>query len=81
MTTAEIKLDLFRKIDNLSEAELAKFYDILVSFLNSSLRYNLSEEEVQAIDDALKASEKGEIYTHDEVVEDFRQKYPSLKFK
>ena len=43
--------------------------------------YELSEEENKAIDAALRESEKGEVYSHDEVMREAKEKYPHLKFK
>lgn len=81
MNAAEIKLDLFRKIDNLKESELEKMYNKFLALLNASSPYKLSNDEKAAIDEALEASKQGKVYTHDEVMEDARGKYPNLRFK
>jgi len=78
MNAAEIKLDLFRRIDGLSKADLEKFYTNFLALLNSTSKYKLSEEEKKAVDEALEESEK---YSHDEVMKEAKQKYPNLKFK
>lgn len=44
MTTAEIKLDMFRKIDNLSESQLEKIYHVFLSLLKFE-KYSLSDAE------------------------------------
>jgi predicted transcriptional regulator len=80
MNIAELKLELFRKIDNLNEADLKKIYHKFVALLDTSV-YNLSEAEDKAVDQALEASKKGEIHTHEEVVKESRHKYRNLKFK
>jgi predicted P-loop ATPase len=79
MNVAELKLDLFRKIDNIEESELEAIYNKFVALLNSRPPYKLSEKEKVAIDEALEAGRK--TYNHDEVIEEARQKYPNLKFK
>ncbi|HOB85925.1 MAG TPA: hypothetical protein PK521_11910 [Bacteroidales bacterium] len=78
MNAAEIKLDLFRKIDNLNEPELGKIYKKFLALLNAVPPYKLSREEKAAIEAAL---ENGLTYTHDEVKEESRRKYPKLRFK
>ncbi|WP_088656215.1 hypothetical protein [Geofilum rhodophaeum] len=81
MNAAEIKLDLFRKIDKLKESELEKMYNKFVALLNASSPYKLSKDEKAAIDEALEASKRGEAYTHEQVMEEARGKYPNLNFK
>lgn len=78
MNTAEIKLDLFRKIDNLNEPELEKIYKKLIALLNAVHPYKLSKEEKAAIDEVL---ESGQTFSHEEVMEEARRKYPNIRFK
>ncbi len=81
MNAAEIKLDLFRRIDNLKESDLEKVYNKFVALLNASSPYRLSTDEQAAINEALEASKRGETYTHEQVMEEARGKYPNLRFK
>lgn len=81
MNAAEINLDLFRKIDKLKESELEKMHNMFVALLNSSSSYKLSKDEKAAIDEALEASKRGKAYTHEQVTEEARSKYPNLDFK
>lgn len=81
MNAAEIKLDLFRKIDKLKKPELEKMYNKFVALLNASSPYKLSKDEKAAINEALEASKQGKSYTHEEVMEEARGKYPKLNFK
>lgn len=81
MNAAEIKLDLFRKIDRLNEAELEMVYEQILALMSATSRYNLSDDENRAIDASLKVSDEGAGYTYDEVVEEASRKYPNLKFK
>jgi predicted transcriptional regulator len=81
MNAAEIKLDLFRRIDGLGESDLEILYNKLIALLNTSSQYKLSKDEKVAIDEALEASKNGLIFTHEEVMEEARSKYPNLDFK
>jgi predicted transcriptional regulator len=81
MNAAEIKLDLFRRIDSIKESELEILYNKLIALLNSSSSYKLSKDEKAAVNEALNASRSGKTYTHEEVIEEAKGKYPNLKFK
>lgn len=81
MNAAEIKLDLFRRIDSLPKTDLEKVYNKFLAVLNSTSNYQLSKAERMAVEEALEESEKGNIYSHEEVMTESRQKYPNLKFK
>ncbi|HKJ42790.1 MAG TPA: hypothetical protein VKA27_11905 [Sunxiuqinia sp.] len=81
MNTAELKHKIIQSIDHLNEKDFEKVYPLLVEALQSTTSYQLSEEENKAIDSALEASEKGETYSHNEVVSEAKKKYPNLKFK
>ncbi len=80
MNTAEIKLDLFRRIDNLKEKELKILYGKLVELLEDP-KYQLSKAESQAIDEALESTDYENFKTTQEVMSEAKQKYPKLKFK
>lgn len=81
MNSIEIKHNLIRKIDSLNDSDLEKVYQQLLDILKIASPYQLTEEENIAIDEALKVSEKGEVYSHDEVMNESKTKYPNLKFK
>lgn len=81
MNAAEIKLDLFRKIDSLKEPELEELYYKFIALLSSTSSYKLSKSEKTAIDEALEANKNGKTYTSEEVMEEARRKYPNLNFK
>ncbi|TCO08365.1 hypothetical protein [Natronoflexus pectinivorans] len=72
---------MFRKIDKLKESELEKMYNKFIALLNASSAYKLSKDEKAAIDEALEESKQGKFFTHEEVMEEARGKYPNLKFK
>ncbi len=82
MRNAELKLDIFRIVDQLSESELQKLYSMvsdLVSDDNTSLGTppwdRLSEGERTAIEKGLLQLEQGQGIPHDEVMSTFRKKY------
>jgi len=79
MNAAEIKLDLFRRIDGLPKAELEKFYEKVLAILNSTSQYKLSEPEKSAIEEAISSKEN--LQTHADVVAEAKERYPKLKFK
>ena len=81
MNTSEIKLDLFRKIDSLKDAELQRLYEKFLALLNTTSSYALSKEEKTAIEEAIEASEPGRTNTHADVMDEARAKYPNLRLK
>ena len=81
MNSIELKEKIIQQIDCLNEEDLEKVYNQLLEILKSANHYKLSEEENEAIDSALKVSEEGETYSHNEVISEARNKFPNLKFK
>jgi hypothetical protein len=81
MNTLELKNKIIRKIDSLNDADFEKVYNQLLEVLQLSAPYKLSEEENEAIDSALKVSEEGETYSHEDVIFEAQTKFPNLKFK
>ena len=81
MNAAEIKLDLFRRIDSLKEADLEKVYNEVIALLSKTSPCKLSNAEKAASDEALEASKDGKRYTREEVMKEARQKYPDLNFR
>ncbi len=81
MNTAEIKLELFRKIDRLRSEELEIVYNNISSFINDSTKYKLSDDERNGIDIALEESAKGNVFSSESVVAEAKQKYPGFKFE
>ena len=81
MNAAEIKLDLFRRLDSLDNNQLEKVYKKIIALINTDTPYKLSEAEKTAINEALEASKDGKTYTREEVIEEARRKYPNLNFK
>ncbi|MBN1985064.1 MAG: hypothetical protein JW761_02110 [Prolixibacteraceae bacterium] len=81
MNAAEIKLELFRKIDRLSSEELEIVFNNISTFINASSKYTLSDDERKGIDVAFEESAKGNVFSSESVVEEAKQKYPGLKFE
>ena len=81
MDIAERKLDLFRRIDNLKGYELEKIYQKLLSLINATSSYSLTEAEKKAIDHALLPGEERQLYTTTEVMKEAKKKHPTLRFK
>jgi len=81
MNTIELKNKIIQKIDALNDEEFEKVYQQLSEILQSATPYKLSEEENEAIDSALKASEESGTYAYDDIHREAKKKYPNLKFK
>lgn len=80
MNTAEMKLDMFRRIDKLPKTNLEKIYNRFLALMNSTSNYKLSKTERKAVEEAFEESEKGNVYSHEDVMIEAKQKYPNLKF-
>ncbi len=81
MNAAEIKLDLFRRIDKLPKAELERIYEKVLAIINTTSKYKLSEQEKNAINEAISESGKKNLQNHADVVAEASKRYPNLKFK
>jgi len=81
MNAAEIKLELFRRIDNLPNTELDGLYSKFIALLESNSVYQLNDFEKKAIEEALENSEESRLVEHLDVINEASTKYPNLKFK
>lgn len=81
MNAAEIKLELFRKIDRLPNADLENLYHQFIALLDTNANYKLNDFEKKAIDEALEKSEENKLVEHLDVLNEASAKYPNLKFK
>lgn len=81
MNAAEIKLDLFRRLDKLDNSRLEKVYSEIINLINTDSPYKLSKAEKAAIEKALKAGKDEQTYTQEEVMEEAKRKFPNLDFK
>lgn len=78
MGNAELKLDIIRIVDQLSESELQKLYGMvsdLASDQATSPWDRLSEGERAAVEKGLSQIEQGQGIAHSEVMSNFRKKY------
>ena len=81
MNAAEIKLELFRKIDRLPKADLENLYHKFIALLDTNTVYKLNYLEKKAIEEALAQSEESKLVEHLDVINEASAKYPNLKFK
>jgi hypothetical protein len=81
MNAAEIKLELFRKIDRLPKADLENLYHKFIALLDTNAVYKLNNLEKKAIEEALEKSEESKLVRHEDVLNDASVKFPNLKFK
>ena len=81
MNALELKNKIIKEIDSLNEADFERVYNQLLEVLRSASPYKLSEEENDAIDEALKESNEGKTYSHDEVVNEAKVRFSNMKFK
>lgn len=79
MNAAEIKMDLFRKLDSLKGNRLEEAYGILLNFINSKNEIdewdNLSAEQKSAIQLGIDQLNNGEGKKHTELISDLRKKF------
>lgn len=79
MSTAEIKLDLFRKIDALDSKNLEKVYGYLLNFINSTLEVNewddMPQNHKDAILSGIRELDDGLGIDHDDVIKKYRKKF------
>jgi predicted transcriptional regulator len=80
MNTAEIKLDLFRRLDNLDGKRLERIYEKIISLIasDSPKQHEISPEVKVALDQALESSKLGRVVTHEEAIRKTKEKYPNL---
>lgn len=80
MNAAEIKLDLFRRLDSLDGSRLEKVYEKIISLIaaESPRRNELSPEVKSALDEALESSKLGRVVSHEDAMTKTKEKYPNL---
>ncbi len=80
MNVAELKLDLFRKLDNLDGARLEKVYEKILSLIASEphKQDEISPEVKAALDAAMESSNYGRGGSHEEAMRMTKEKYPNL---
>lgn len=79
MNAAELKIDLFRKLDSLKGNRLEEAYGVLLNYINSKNDINdwddLTREQQAAIYEGIEQLDKGEGRKHNVVISDFRNKF------
>lgn len=79
MTTADLKLRIFRQIDSLEKSRLEDLYGILLNYINGQKDVadweRLSEEQKQGIFDSIEEIDAGKGIPNKVVLEKFRKKY------
>ncbi len=76
MDTTKLRERLHSYIDQLDESFLKALYAMLEEYTKGEVK--LTEAEKKAVDEGLADIEKGNVYTHEEVMERLREKYPHL---
>ncbi|MCW3808030.1 hypothetical protein [Plebeiibacterium marinum] len=79
MNAAEIKIDLFRKLDSLKGNRLEEAYGMLLNFINGKSELddwqNLTQEQQEAIKYGIDQLNKGEGRSHSDLMTDIRNQY------
>lgn len=78
MNTAEIKLEIFRKIDSLEERKIKDFYGLVLNFFNEQKSieewHSLSEEQRQGLLEAEAQIKDGKGIPHSKIISKYRKK-------
>ena len=77
MGVAELKLDIFRMVDQLPESELQKLYCMITHLADpDAVPWDtLSDDEKAAIEKGLAQLDQGQGKPHTEVMDGFRKRY------
>lgn len=79
MNSAEIKIDLFRKLDSLKENQLEEAYGMLLNYINGKKKLedwqDLTQEQQDGIKLGIKQLDNGEGREHKKVMSDIRKRY------
>ena len=76
MDTTKLRERLHSYIDQLDEPFLKALHAMLEEYTKGEVK--LTEVEKKAVDEGLAEIEKGNVHTHEEVMEKLREKYPHL---
>ena len=79
MNSAEIKIDLFRKLDSLKGNRLEEAYGMLLNYMNGKNELDdwqsLTQEQQNAIKLGVEQLDNGEGREHKKVISDIRKRY------
>lgn len=79
MSSAELKVDIFRKIDRLDDISLNKIYKYITEMMETDIQSEdwdmLSNAQKSGIIEALQSAENGKVTTHEQVISKFKKQY------
>lgn len=79
MSTAELKLKLFREIDTLEKSKLEQIYGLVFNFINKendTEEWNsLSNAQQNGLIDAIKEMNSSEGIDHKSIIDKYKKKY------
>lgn len=79
MSTAELKLKLFREIDRLDKSKLEQIYGLVYNFLHKENEpkecNSLSNEQQKGLIDAINEMNSSEGIDHTTIMEKYKSKY------
>ncbi|MGD9492854.1 MAG: hypothetical protein AB7V36_05825 [Bacteroidales bacterium] len=79
MTTADLKLKIFRQLDSLQKNRLDEVYGLLMNYVRGQKDIddwdNLSDEQKQGIIDAVEQIEQGKNISHQKVMTKVRMQF------
>lgn len=74
MDTADLKLKLFRQIDELDQDKLKEVYGVLLNYINNQDNTEewdeLTKEQQKGIEDAIRQMKNGEGVPHEKVMQE-----------
>ena len=79
MSTAELKLELFRQIDILDNQRIKELHGVMMNYFNTQSDVeeweSLSDKEQKDIEDAILELDAGRGIKHEKVISKYRKKY------
>lgn len=79
MSSAELKVEIFRKIDRLDDAYLIKIYKYISELLDQNVQSDewdsLSISQKKGLIDAVDFLKEGKSVPHDQVISTFKDRY------
>ncbi|MBG6061497.1 hypothetical protein IWX83_001280 [Flavobacterium sp. CG_9.1] len=79
MSTAELKLKLFREIDNLEKTKLEEVYGLLLNFINAEKISNewdtMPQAKQQGLLDAIEELNSNDGLAHQSVLDKYKTRY------
>jgi len=79
MNTADIKIDIFRRLDGLKDNHLKKVYGALLNLLNDEICTEdweqYSQEQKKALLQGIDELERNEVSSHNEVIQQMKKRF------